>query len=54
MPYGDARSQVLTEFEEYYFRELIKKSGGNVSAAAREAKMDRSYLVQILKRRGIT
>ncbi len=51
LPYGVARSQVLEQFESAYLDRLLKQCQGNVSLAAREAKMSRSHLVELLKRR---
>ena len=53
MPYGDARTQLLEQFEESYLSALLEKAGGNVSKAARIAQMDRSYLTALIKRRGL-
>jgi DNA-binding NtrC family response regulator len=53
LPYSEARAQVLQTFELAYFKNLLENSKGNVSLAARKAKMDRSYLMQILRRHGI-
>jgi DNA-binding NtrC family response regulator len=52
-PYKDARSTVLDEFERIYLARLLERAGGNVSNAARIARMNRSYLIQMLKRHGI-
>jgi DNA-binding NtrC family response regulator len=52
-PYGTARSQLLHAFEGRYLRDLIERSGGNVSKAARDAKMDRSHLIDLLRRHDI-
>lgn len=41
-------------FEQSYFSELIRKNGGNVSAAAREAHMPRSALYKKLEQHGIS
>jgi pSer/pThr/pTyr-binding forkhead associated (FHA) protein len=49
-PYRDARADVLNEFEARFLRHLLQKTRGNVSAAARTAKMDRSYLIKLLKK----
>ena len=48
--YKDARRTVLDRFERDYLAALLARSGGNVRQAAREAKMDRSYLIELLKR----
>jgi DNA-binding NtrC family response regulator len=50
--YKQARAQLLHEFEERYLTQLIERSGGNVSKAAREARMDRSHLIDLLQRHG--
>ena len=49
-PYKDARRTVLDRFERDYLAALLARTGGNVRQAAREAKMDRSYLIELLKR----
>jgi DNA-binding NtrC family response regulator len=51
--YKDARQQLLHDFETVYLKTLLDRSDGNVSSAARRARMDRSYLIQMLKRHGI-
>ena len=53
LPYGEARAAVLEGFEAKYLSALLKRAKGNVSAAAREAKMNRSYLIKMLKRHGL-
>lgn len=53
MTYKDARGMLLHEFESLYLTHLMKKAGHNVSKAAREAKMNRSYLIDMLKRHDI-
>ncbi|MBI4814643.1 MAG: sigma 54-dependent Fis family transcriptional regulator [Deltaproteobacteria bacterium] len=53
LPYSDARERLVDAFEDAYARALLDRSGGNVSLAAREARMSRSYLTKLLRRRGI-
>jgi len=53
LPYKDARGLVLERFEKHYLPKLLKVSRGNVSAAARHAKMDRSHLIELLARHGL-
>jgi DNA-binding NtrC family response regulator len=48
--YKDARAEVLTNFERHYLEQLLVVTKGNVSAAARHAKMDRSHLIELLQR----
>jgi len=53
IPFRDSKEQVINAWECTYFRELLRRHAGNVSAAARAAQMDRSYLRMLLKRHGI-
>jgi DNA-binding NtrC family response regulator len=48
--YKDARAEVLSRFEAHYLARLLEVTKGNVSAAARHAKMDRSHLIELLQR----
>ena len=49
-PYKEARSTLLAEFEQRYLTNLLDRAKGNVSRAAREARMDRSHLTDLLQR----
>jgi DNA-binding NtrC family response regulator len=51
--YKDARAAVLKEFEKSYLERLLAEANGNVSQAARTAKMDRSHLIDLLQRHGL-
>ena len=53
LPYGDAKRRVLDAFEQRYLTELLAAHGGNVSRAARAAKMDRVYVYKLLHKHGI-
>lgn len=53
IPYKKARESALHRFERRYFTELMDKCEGNASKAARESKMDRPYMLSILKRHGL-
>jgi DNA-binding NtrC family response regulator len=48
--YRDARKLVLDAFEVEYLQKLLERSKGNVSQAARLADMDRSHLIDLLRR----
>ncbi len=51
--YNEARATVLAEFERRYLTQLYQATDGNVSKAARLANMDRSHLVDLLRKHGI-
>jgi len=51
--YKDARASVVSHFERQYLTRLMAESNGNVSAAARAARMDRSHLIDLLHRHGL-
>ncbi len=51
--YKDARAALLNEFEREYLTHWLARSEGNVAKAAREAKMDRSHLFELLRRHGL-
>jgi DNA-binding NtrC family response regulator len=53
LPYKDARAAIVGDFERDYLTRLLDESKGNVSAAARTAKMDRSHLIDLLHRHGL-
>ncbi len=52
-PYRDARAAALARFEGAYLRALIERAGGNASEAARIARMDRPYLLTLLRKHGL-
>jgi DNA-binding NtrC family response regulator len=52
-PYRDARAAALTRFEAEYLRALIDRADGNASEAARLARMDRPYLLTLLRKHGL-
>jgi len=53
LPYKEAREHVLDRFERDYLTHLVGLSEGNVSHAARRARMDRSYLIKLLQKHGL-
>jgi len=53
MPYSEARNIVVDKFESVYIDDLLGRCSGNIAQAARQAKMNRSYLTRLLKRRGL-
>jgi two-component system nitrogen regulation response regulator GlnG len=53
LPYKAAKARLLEDFERDYFKSLVDRHGGNVSAAAREAKIDRKHLRDLLRKLGL-
>jgi DNA-binding NtrC family response regulator len=53
LPYSEARGRLLDEFEGQYLRALLERHDDNLTAAARAAEMNRTYLTRLLKRRGV-
>ncbi|HLK38233.1 MAG TPA: sigma 54-interacting transcriptional regulator [Polyangiaceae bacterium] len=51
--YRETRAKYDTEFERRYVKWLLARHGGNVSAAARDAKMDRKHLHDMAKKHGL-
>lgn len=52
-PFKLAKDRVIAEFERVYLEQLIGWADGNVSKAARKARIDRMYLHRLLERHGI-
>ena len=50
LPWKDAREQYLATFESSYAQAVLARCNGNVSAAAREAGVDRKTFYTLLKR----
>ncbi|MFO0567952.1 MAG: sigma 54-interacting transcriptional regulator [Polyangiaceae bacterium] len=53
LSYKEARGELLERFERRYLEALLQRSEGNVRRAARVAQMNRSYLIDLLKRHDI-
>jgi DNA-binding NtrC family response regulator len=51
--YRDTRARFEAEFERRYVKWLLGRHNGNISAAAREAQMDRKYLYDLAKKHGM-
>ena len=52
-PFKVAKQKLVTEFERRYIRRLLAEHGGNISAAARVAGIDRMSIHKMLHRLGI-
>jgi transcriptional regulator with PAS, ATPase and Fis domain len=53
LPYGQAKAMLLDTFERLYLRDVFERCDGNISAAAREAELDRKHLRSLLRRQGL-
>jgi len=51
--YRDTKAEWEEMFEKRYVKWLLERSRGNISAAAREADMDRKYLHKLAKKHGL-
>jgi transcriptional regulator with GAF, ATPase, and Fis domain len=50
VPFKQAKQRLVERFERPYLEQLLKMTGGNVSAAARQAQIDRVHLIKLLRR----
>jgi DNA-binding NtrC family response regulator len=53
MTYREIRGRFDAFIERRYVRWLLDRHGGNISAAARHAKMDRNHLTDLVRRHGL-
>ncbi len=53
LPFKEAKEQLVVAFERAYVERLMQKHDGNISAASREADIDRNYLYRLLKKHGL-
>jgi DNA-binding NtrC family response regulator len=53
LSYGQTRSAFECDFERRYVSWLLERHHGNISAAAREARMDRKHLHDLAKKHGL-
>jgi DNA-binding NtrC family response regulator len=51
--YGQTRAAFEADFEQRYVSWLLVRHSGNISAAAREARMDRKHLHDLAKKHGL-
>jgi len=54
VPFKKAKERWVASFEREYIVGLLKKNGGNISHAAREADIDRKYFRKLMRKYGIT
>jgi len=51
LPYAEAKRRLVTLFDDTYTRELLRRTSGNMSEAARRAGLDRSNFRRLCRRR---
>jgi len=53
LPFHDAKEKAIQAFERAYLEALLARNGGNISQAAREARIDRKTIHRLLKKHRI-
>ncbi len=53
VPLREAKDQLVSDFERQYLEHLLEKHNQNISAAAREAQVDRRHFYRLLKKYGL-
>jgi DNA-binding NtrC family response regulator len=51
--FREAKERLIAAWERDYLTQLLRKTGGNVSRAAREGGLDRVYLHRLMKKLGV-
>lgn len=54
MSYRETKERIVRMFERWYVRELVERHHGNLSQAARAARMDRNHLRTLMRRHKIS
>ncbi len=53
LPFAEAKQTVIDHFERHYLRDVLTRSGGNLSEAARQAGVDRKHFRTLARRHGL-
>jgi DNA-binding NtrC family response regulator len=53
LPFKEAKGQLVDMFERKYIDDLMRKHKMNLSAAAREAQIDRKHLRELIRKYGL-
>lgn len=51
--FATAKQRAVNRFERSYLEALMKRAGGNISRAAREAELARHHLRELLRKHGL-
>jgi len=52
-PFKEAKNELIGRFEQAFIRDLLRRTDGNVSQAARQAGIERAYLQRLIRKYGI-
>jgi DNA-binding NtrC family response regulator len=52
--FNSAKRRAVAEFETSYLRQLLRRTSGNISLAARVSRKDRNVLKRLLRKHGIS
>ena len=53
-PFKEVKAEVIAGFEREYISQVLARTGGNVSAAAREAGIDRKHMERLIRKHAIS
>ncbi|MBI2894858.1 MAG: sigma 54-interacting transcriptional regulator [Deltaproteobacteria bacterium] len=53
LDFKEARAQILERFEREYIAKALERSGGNISAAARAAGLNRKHVEHLVRKHGL-
>ena len=53
LPFKEAKGQLVELFEREYIEDLMQRHKMNLSAAAREAQIDRKHLRELIRKYGL-
>ena len=53
LPYAEAREAVIHTFERRYLADVLARNDGNITAAARDAQVDRKHFRMLARRHGL-
>ena len=53
LPFKEAKEEWISSFERDYIADLLRRHGGNISQASREADIDRKYFRKLMDKHGV-
>ena len=52
-PFKEVKAEIVATFELAYIRAVLKRTGGNISAAARDSGIDRKHMERLIRKHNI-